>query len=65
MANNEVEIITSEEGAEVTIAQMEEWSRLEIGRKTYNFARRLMRNPELRVMIKARAAEIRAAEAGT
>lgn len=49
-------------GAEATIAHMQEWSRLEIGRKTYNFARRLMRDPELRTIIKARAAEIRAAE---
>lgn len=61
MAPNNVEIINSGEGAEVTIAAMDEWQRLEIGRKTYNFVKRLMRNPEYREMIKARAAEIRAA----
>lgn len=61
VAPNNAEIINSGEGAEATIAAMDEWQRLEIGRKTYNFVQRLMRNPEYREMIKARAAEIRAA----
>lgn len=62
MANDHSEIIVSDEGGEATIAAMSEDSRLEIGRKTYNFVRRMMRNPEYRALIKARAAEIRAAE---
>ena len=43
---------------------MDEWQRLEIGRKTYNFVRTVMRNPEYRAMIQKRAAEIRAQETG-
>ena len=50
-------------GGEVTIAAMDEYSRAEIGRKTYRFVRRCMQNPELRAKIQARAAEIRAEEA--
>lgn len=46
-------------GGELTIAAMDEYSRLEIGRKTYNFVRRCMQNPELRAKIQARAAELR------
>ena len=53
----------NEGGAEVTIAAMDEYSYIEIGRKTYNFVRRMMRNPEYAAMINARAAEIRAREA--
>ena len=53
-------------GGELTIAAMDKYSRLEIGRKTYRFVRRCMRDPELRAKIKARAAELRAeAEANT
>lgn len=48
-------------GAEVTIAAMDEVSRTNIGRSTYRFVRRLMQNPEYREMIRARAAEIKAA----
>lgn len=47
-------------GGELTIAAMDEYSRLEIGRKTLMFVKRCMRDPELRAKIKARAAEIRA-----
>lgn len=47
-------------GGELTIAAMDKYSRLEIGRKTYRFAREVMRDPELRAKVKARAAEIRA-----
>lgn len=50
-------------GGELTIAAMDKYSRWFIGRRTYLFARRCMRNPELRAKIKARAAEIDAEEA--
>ena len=50
-------------GGELTIAAMDEYGRMEIGRKTYRFVRRVMQNPELKKIIQARAAEIRAAEA--
>lgn len=46
-------------GAEVTIAAMDQYSYLEIGRKTYDFVRRMMRNPEYAEMINTRAAQIR------
>ena len=48
-------------GGELTIAAMDEYSRLNIGRKTYLFARSVMRDPVLRATVKARAAEIKAA----
>ncbi len=54
----------AEPGGEATIAAMDEYSRAEIGRKTYRFVRRCMRDPVLRAKIKARAAELRA-EAGS
>ena len=63
MATDNVKIITTNEGGEATIAAMNEYSRLEIGRKTLRFVRHLMRDPELRAKIQARAAEIRAANA--
>ena len=50
-------------GGELALEAMDEYSRMEIGRKTYNFVRRVMRNPELRALIQERAAEIRAQEA--
>lgn len=56
-----VEVITG--GGELTIAAMGEYSRLKIGRKTYEFAKRVMRDPILREKVKQRAAEISAAEA--
>lgn len=43
-------------GGELTIAAMDEYSRLEIGRKTYRFARSVMRDPEKRKMVKERTA---------
>lgn len=46
-------------GAELTIAAMEDYERIELGRKTYCFAREAMRDPELRARVKARAQEIR------
>ena len=49
-----------EPGGEAAIAAMDEYSRAEIGRKTYRFVRRCMQDPELRARIKARAAELRA-----
>lgn len=51
---------TNGPGGEATIAAMDEYSRAEIGRKTYRFVRRCMRDPELRAKIKARAAELQA-----
>ena len=50
----------TESGGEATIAAMDEYSRAEIGRKTYRFVRRCMQDPELREKIQARAAELRA-----
>ena len=50
-------------GGELALEAMDEYSRMEIGRKTYNFVRRVMRNPELRALIQERAAQIRAEEA--
>ena len=50
-------------GGELTIEAMDKYSRWFIGRRTFLFARRCMRNPELRAKIKARAAEIDAEEA--
>jgi len=49
-------------GGEATIAAMDEYSRIEIGRKTYRFVRRCMQDPELKARIQARAAEIREQE---
>ena len=49
-------------GGELTLEAMDEYQLLEVGRKTYNFVRSAMRNPEYRAMIKKRAAEIRARE---
>lgn len=57
MAGNVQVKIELEAGGEATIAAMDEYSRMEIGRKTYRFAREVMRNPELRAMVKARTAE--------
>ena len=53
-----------EPGGEATIAAMDEYSRAEIGRKTYRFVRRCMKDPELRARIKSRAAELRAEGSG-
>ncbi len=50
-------------GGERALAAMNEDQLYEIGRTTYNFVRRMMRNPELRAVIQARAAQIRAEEA--
>lgn len=63
--NLKIETNVVDGGGELTIAAMDEYSRLEIGRKTYNFVRRVMQNPEYREKIKARAAEIRAAQMNT
>ena len=50
-------------GGELTIAAMDKYNRWCIGRHTYLFVRRCMKNPEIREKIKARAAEIREEEA--
>ena len=49
-----------EAGGEATLAAMDDNGRWNIGRKTYQFVRRCMRDPVLRAQIKTRAAEIRA-----
>lgn len=49
------------EGGELTIRAMDESSRLNIGRKTYNFVRSVMRDPELREAFEQKKAELRAA----
>lgn len=63
MANDNVQVITPNEGGETTIAAMNEYSRAEIGRKTLRFVRHLKRDPEIWAKIQARATEIRAANA--
>lgn len=50
-------------GGELTIEAMDKYGRWFIGRRTYLFARRCMKNPELREKIKARAAELDAQDA--
>ena len=60
MDGQNIEIIAGNAGGEATIAAMDEYSRAEIGRKTYRFVRRCMQDPVLRAQIKARAAELRA-----
>lgn len=47
-------------GGEATIAAMDKYSYAEIGRKTYRFVRRVMRDPEMKAKIRERAAQIRA-----
>lgn len=63
MDNVKIQTVAGREGGEATIAAMDEYSRAEIGRKTYRFVRRCMKDPALRAVIQARAAEIRAEEA--
>ena len=49
------------EGGEAALRAMSEESRMVMGQKTYDFVRRVMRNnPELRAIIKAKAAEMKA-----
>lgn len=54
-------VSSTTEGAEVTLAAMDEYSRANIGKKTYDFVRRAMRNPEYRKLIEKKEAELRAA----
>lgn len=61
MSNGNIQIVTDHVGGEATIAAMDEYSRMEIGRKTYNFVRRVMRNPEYRRMVQERIAQKKAA----
>ena len=62
MSNIELHTPPPREGGEATIAAMDEYSRAEIGRKTYRFVRRLMQIPGYKEKIKARAAELRASQ---
>lgn len=48
-------------GAAETIAAMDDASRYNIGRSTYNFVRRAMRDPETRRLIEEKVAQMRAA----
>ena len=50
-------------GGELTLAAMDEYQYLEIGRKVYECARVMMRNPAMRRLIQEEAARIRAEEA--
>jgi hypothetical protein len=50
-------------GGELALEAMDEYQLLEAGRKVYECARGLMRNPVFRQMIKEEAARIRAEEA--
>jgi hypothetical protein len=50
-------------GGELTLAAMDEYQLLEVGRKVYECARGLMRNPVFRQMIQEEAARIREEEA--
>lgn len=59
MSDCNVQVITDKTGGEATIAAMDEYSRANIGQKTYRFVRRVMQDPVLRAQIKARAEELR------
>ena len=50
-------------GGELALEAMDEYQLLEAGRKVYECARGLMRNPVFRSMIREEAAKIRAEEA--
>ena len=50
-------------GGELALEAMNDFQRYDIGRRTYDFVRSVMRNPELRKVIQERAAQIRAEEA--
>lgn len=62
MTVGRIQTLPSEPGGEATIAAMDQYSRMEIGRKTYCFVRRCMKDPVLRAAIKAMAAELRTEE---
>lgn len=55
-----VRIIAEGPGGEATIAAMDDIQRYEIGRKTYQFVRRVLRNPEYRAIVEARRQQNRA-----
>ena len=63
MDNVKIRTVAGGVGGEAAIEAMDADSRLEIGRKTYRFVRRVMQDPVLREKIKARAAEIRTQDA--
>lgn len=60
MVDLKVEVVAPPNGAVPMLEAMDEDSRWVIGRATYNFVKRAMRNPVYREMIQKRAAEIRA-----
>lgn len=57
MSGNIQVIAKLEAGGEATIAAMDEYSYIEIGRKTYQFVRQIMRDPAMREQVKARTAQ--------
>lgn len=63
MANSSFRVPLSG-GGELALEAMDDFQREEMGRKTYEFCRSVLRrNPELRQAIKAMAEQIRAEEA--
>lgn len=64
MSQSTIQEIRAAGGGALTISAMDEYSRLEIGRKTYDFVRRLMQNPEYKALIQAKVAEMQAASNG-
>lgn len=59
--NANCEVTTCDGGAEVTIAAMNEYRYIEMGRKTFTFVHRVMRNPKYRKLVEDRLAQKRAA----
>lgn len=62
MDNVKIRTVADGAGGEAAVESMDSDSRLEIGRKTYRFVRRVMQDPVLKARIQARAAELRAEE---
>ena len=62
MDNVKIRTVADGAGGEAAVETMDADSRLEIGRKTYRFVRRVMQDPVLKARIQARAAELRAEE---
>jgi hypothetical protein len=50
-------------GGELALEAMDKYELEDMGRRTYHFVRSVMRNPELRQVIRAMAEQIRAEEA--
>lgn len=59
--DDDMQVITETIGAEAPLGNMDEHSLIEMGRKTYDFVRRVLRNPEYRRMVEERVAQKTAA----